>query len=593
MQDMVCAVFAVCLLLILYHHLGYPWLLALFSGWKKELGPGADRPLNAFTFVIPMHNEAHFIAKKIANLAALDYPKTHYSILLLDDGSSDNSLAIAREALAQHPDLVCRIHVFPHNQGKVAVFNQAVPEVDGDQILFFSDVSSTLSKNVLAQANRYFNNPVVGAYCPIYRLKKNALTGEITYWDYQTRVYYQESKLGSSIGYHGSGYAIRRSAWAPVPADAINDDFIIPLRVIGMGYKGIYDLQAQAIENERSTEHHDWHRRIRIAAGNIQQLFLLKALLLPQQGFIAWMFFSGKTLRTLMPWLLVGLWCSSLYLALRSFWFFAWIFWAQTLFYGAALLNVFVNTRLTSVISYFVLGQTASLLGWFYWYKSSHGGRWRRASSIRKKQYVHPIVYAGKWVVDRVSGLLGVLLFVLVYPFVGLAIKLFSPGPVLYRQLRVGITTDKQTQFFFLYKFRTMHVHAKSDTQRWTQEHDPRISAIGNFLRKTHLDELPQFYNVLKGDMSLIGPRPERPSLFPYITKETPFYAERLFWVKPGLTGLAQVTYRYDKTIEDVRKKVACDHAYATFLTKPSVWFRMEVRIIVKTISLVLRGKGL
>ena len=106
------------------------------------------------------------------------------------------------------------------------------------------------------------------------------------------------------------------------------------------------------------------------------------------------------------------------------------------------------------------------------------------------------------------------------------------------------------------------------------------------------MDEIPQFWNILKGDMSLIGPRPERPSLFPYIIKHIPFYEERLYWVKPGLTGLAQVTYRYDKTIDDVRRKVAYDHAYAIYLTKPLIWFKTDIRIIIKTITLVLLGRG-
>jgi lipopolysaccharide/colanic/teichoic acid biosynthesis glycosyltransferase len=193
---------------------------------------------------------------------------------------------------------------------------------------------------------------------------------------------------------------------------------------------------------------------------------------------------------------------------------------------------------------------------------------------------------------DKISGLLGVLIFVVLMPFIAIGIKLSSPGPVLYKQLRVGQTTDTHTNLFYIYKFRSMRINSESKKDLWTEVNDTRIYPFGNFLRKTHLDELPQFLNILKGDMSLIGPRPERPSLFPYIIKHIPFYEERLYWVKPGLTGLAQITYRYDKTIEDVKRKVAFDHAYGIYLTKPMIWFKTDVRIVVKTITLVLLGKG-
>ncbi|MFA6303654.1 MAG: sugar transferase, partial [Legionella sp.] len=512
-------------------------------------------------------------------------------VVLIDDGSTDKTAELALATCKKYPQLQVSIKSFPINLGKVAVFNEIVPTVTDEQIVFFSDASSSFSANVLKRANEYFNQPSVGVFCPRYCLKNNASEGEKKYWQYQSSIYQKESKLGTSIGYHGSGYAIRKSAWKELPENVINDDFIIPLRVIEQGYVGVYDVDSWAIEEEVSTQHQDWHRRIRIGAGNIQQVLLLWRLLLPSNGFIAWMFFSGKALRIIMPWLLIVLWLSNLILTLNGVGLFKYLWWAQNLFYLCAVFNFFVTTKVTQVISYFVMGHTALLLGWFSWFRMKGTGKWQRTNSI-KKQYIHPVVFIGKWIIDKISGLIGVLLFLLCLPLVGIAIKLSSPGPILYRQLRVGQTTDTQTYFFFIYKFRTMHVNKFSRKSLWTKENDPRIYTLGNFLRKTHLDELPQFMNILKGDMSLVGPRPERPSLFPYIINEIPFYEERLYWVKPGLTGLAQTTYRYDTTIEDVRKKVACDHAYATYLTNPLIWLKTEVTILCKTVILVLLGKG-
>lgn len=573
--------------------MGYPLLLTIFTRHRQILVPGSEKHLNHFTIIIAMHNEAHFIAKKIENLDALNYPKNRFQVLLIDDGSTDNSLALAQEASQKHPQLRISIQSFSINRGKVAVINQVVSSVPDEHILFFSDVSSTLSDNVLLRANQYFNRPTVGAFCPMFRLKKYALLGEKKYWSYQTAIKQKESKLGTPIGYHGSGYAIRKSLWQVLPSKTINDDFVLPLQVIAKGYVGVYDTESETIENEPSSEHLDWHRRVRIGAGNIQQVFLLRHLLSPQYGFIAWMLLSGKVLRTLMPWLLIFLWVSNLYVAINGSWFFMYLWWAQNLFYLSVILNVFYKTRLTEMISYFVIGHVTSLFGLFYLFKHNKGGKWQRANQISKKNFIHPITFIGKWIMDKVSALLGVLVFLVLIPFIAIGIKLSSPGPVLYRQLRVGQTTDTHTKLFYIYKFRTMRSNSESKRNRWTEVNDPRVYPFGHFLRKTHLDELPQFLNILKGDMSLIGPRPERPSLFPYIIKHIPFYEERLYWVKPGLTGLAQVTYCYDKTIDDVRRKVAFDHAYAIYLTRPSIWFKTDIRILIKTVTLVLLGRGL
>jgi len=180
-----------------------------------------------------------------------------------------------------------------------------------------------------------------------------------------------------------------------------------------------------------------------------------------------------------------------------------------------------------------------------------------------------------------------------IYLLIALIIKLDSAGPVLYKQLRVGRSLPDRVVLFEMIKFRTMVSDAECETGAiWAKEQDPRITTTGRFLRKTRLDEIPQFINVIKGDMSLIGPRPERPGFYQKLEQAIPFFAERTYGVTPGITGLAQVNQGYDTCIEDVRNKVCYDHCYSLALSNPSSWLRMDISIIFRTIIVVVMGRG-
>lgn len=170
-----------------------------------------------------------------------------------------------------------------------------------------------------------------------------------------------------------------------------------------------------------------------------------------------------------------------------------------------------------------------------------------------------------------------------VIPFVILAIKLDSPGPVLYRQKRVGLGS----MTFFCYKFRTMRQDAEADTgPTWADDDDPRITRTGRFLRMTRLDEIPQLWNVLKGDMGFVGPRPERPEFVEWLTKELPYYPVRNA-VRPGITGWAQIRYKYGNTVEDAKQKLQYDLYYIK-----NVSIGLDVLIMFQTIKIVLLGRG-
>lgn len=174
------------------------------------------------------------------------------------------------------------------------------------------------------------------------------------------------------------------------------------------------------------------------------------------------------------------------------------------------------------------------------------------------------------------SILFGLLALPLV-PFIIVGIKMTSPGPVLFVQTRTG----RAGKLFAAMKFRTMQVNAESNGPQWATKNDPRVTSFGKFLRKTRLDELPQFINILKGDMSFVGPRPERPEFISMLTEQIPYYKERLL-VKPGLTGWAQINFKYGETIADALTKLQYDLFY---LKNRS--FALDTSIVLKTIRTI------
>ena len=168
-----------------------------------------------------------------------------------------------------------------------------------------------------------------------------------------------------------------------------------------------------------------------------------------------------------------------------------------------------------------------------------------------------------------------------IWLLIALMIKINSKGPIFYSQQRVGQNESP----FSLYKFRSMIEKAEKDKALWADENDKRITATGRILRKLHLDELPQLINVLKGEMSLVGPRPERPEFVEDLEKVIPYYSMR-HSVKPGLTGWAQVNYPYASSVEDAKEKLEYDLYYISHMT-----FLMDIRILIQTLQNVFLGR--
>ena len=201
-------------------------------------------------------------------------------------------------------------------------------------------------------------------------------------------------------------------------------------------------------------------------------------------------------------------------------------------------------------------------------------------------------IWVAKRFVDLFGASLTLLLVLPLFPIIAIAIKMTSEGPIFYKQQRVGKSTPRKMEFFDIIKFRTMYQDAETRSGAvWASRNDPRITTVGLFLRKTRLDELPQLINVLKGEMSLVGPRPERPTFYQKLESEIPYFADRTYGVMPGITGLAQVNQGYDTCIDDVRSKVGFDHSYALSLHSTKSWLLMDLNIILLTLLVMFNGR--
>lgn len=188
--------------------------------------------------------------------------------------------------------------------------------------------------------------------------------------------------------------------------------------------------------------------------------------------------------------------------------------------------------------------------------------------------------------VKRLSDVfLASLLLILTSPLMiltALMVRLDSRGPVLYKQVRTG----KDGENFVIMKFRSMRIDAEASGAVWAQKNDSRVTKVGRFIRLTRLDELPQLFNVLRGDMSFIGPRPERPEFNQDLERQIPYYQLR-HSVRPGITGWAQVMYPYGASVDDAREKLQFDLYYIKKFS-----FVLDLQIVLKTISVVLLGQG-
>lgn len=189
------------------------------------------------------------------------------------------------------------------------------------------------------------------------------------------------------------------------------------------------------------------------------------------------------------------------------------------------------------------------------------------------------LYYGFKRFMDLLLCMIGLVVALPIMVITGIAIKLDSEGPILYKQKRMG----KDGKIFTIYKLRSMYIDAEEKGVKWAEENDPRITRVGKFIRKMRIDELPQLFNIIKGDMSIVGPRPERPIFTYEFNDKIPGFINRL-QVKPGLTGWAQINGGYDIT---PKEKWELDMYY---IENQSIF--MDIKILFKTVAIVFTGDG-
>jgi cellulose synthase/poly-beta-1,6-N-acetylglucosamine synthase-like glycosyltransferase len=311
--------------LIIYHHLIYPVVLQQLHRHHQENETELDAVSNmqkkpSICVLIPAYNEADVIADKIRNLASLEYPADKFKVVIACDGCTDQTAAIARHCAQEieNSQLDITIIELPQNRGKVFVLNMMIDCLN-DEVIALSDASALISIDALSIAAKHFKDPNVAVVGAGYQFLQAGNCGEDAYWQYQRKIKLAEAALGNPIGVHGALYLFRRHLFEPLPADTINDDFILPMAIVSHGFHAIYEPTMVALELEQASRQMDQQRRVRLGAGNLQQLLRLPQLLAPSMGWTAFNFFSGKALRAVMPLLIMLQLLLCLALATQSF----------------------------------------------------------------------------------------------------------------------------------------------------------------------------------------------------------------------------------------------------------------------------------
>lgn len=595
--------FVILLCVALYHHIGYPLLLKCVSTKKvKPVKPAQydENTLPNIAILMCAYNEQAHIAEKLHNLASLVYDTNHYTIHVYFDGCTDKSYqqALKAQQVLHKQGVKCFFHFRDENQGKVQGLNtlMGVAKYHND-ILLFTDVSALLSIDALDKVAQQFSDPKVAISTGVYTLDENAPDAQKAYWQYQNKVKKSESNLGAVIGVPGAMFAMRAEYACELEKNTINDDFVLSMKALSKGGKAIVDEEVVIYERECDEQSEDYKRRVRVGAGNWQQIKALLLLLNPRLGWTCLNFFSHKVLRGVMPVILAGIYACVFLEALvsQSLWselIAAAILSLHTVQAIKTLFEIKKRIPIVDKVNYILNSYFLALWGIIRYEQGYFNNPWQRVKTASKKP-TKSIIKIIKRSLDITGALFALSLVWPVCLIAALAIKLTSKGPIIFKQLRVGESSDDFVELFYVYKFRSMVVDAESRSGAvWASKDDPRITAVGRFMRKTRIDELPQLINVLKGEMSLIGPRPERPVFYGKLEKDIPYFCQRTYGVKPGISGLAQVMNGYDETIDDARSKIGWDYAYSLSMSSPRAWAKLEFSIVLKTLQVVFTGKG-
>ena len=356
------ALFWTSALLVVYPYLIFPLLLAVLRRFMPR--PPRKAPIEPrVSLLVAAFNEEDVIAAKMENSLALDYPADRLEVVVASDGSTDGTNRIA----ATYDDgQRVRLVAFPWNRGKLVTLNDVIPQLTGE-IVVFSDASSMLRPDSVRALVANFADPRVGAVSGAYLVQNPARSvlgsQEDFYWRFETSLKAAEAELSSTLGAHGALYAIRRNLYPYPEPGVINDDFVIPLRIVARGYRAVYEPGAIAVEEAHEME--GFRRRVRVTSGNIQQLRELPRLLLPPRPVPLFFFISHKAMRLLVPPAMIACLVANLYL-LRSPVYIG-LFLAQVAFYALALSGAAfaLRPRLLRLPYYFSMVNAALIVALF------------------------------------------------------------------------------------------------------------------------------------------------------------------------------------------------------------------------------------
>lgn len=362
--------FWLALAVVAYTYVGY----GLLMGLLVRLGVGRAAPSADSTYtppvtlVVPAYNEAAVLEAKLANCRQLDYPADKLTLLFVTDGSTDGT----DTRLARESDVTV-LHD-PVRMGKPEAMNRAVRHVQ-TPVTVFSDANTQLSPDAVRRVAAYFKEPAVGCVAGEKRVvaeDAGSGAGESLYWRYESTVKRWESRVGNVMGAAGELFAIRTDCYAPLPANALLDDFVLSFRIAMQGRRLVYAPEAYALEHGSASLQDEWTRKVRISGGGIQSVIWLAPLLNPfRYGLLSFQYISHRVLRwTLTPILLLLLLPWNGWLALRLGGLYGWLFLGQLLFYGLAL------------------------VGWSF---ERRGRRWKPAYITFYFSMMNAAVFAGAW----------------------------------------------------------------------------------------------------------------------------------------------------------------------------------------------------
>ena len=584
---------------VIYHHWVYPQILKMLSHKKavldKQAGKLSHRECPNIGVFIAAYNEGEFIEEKLSNLASQMYPNDKIGIHIVTDGCTDKTVECVHQMITKLNEqfIYCTCDELTSNSGKAEALNLLISKYKNDyDVIVFTDVSALLSVNSFSEIAKAMKNEKVAALSGSYIPDAEKHPSLQKYWHYQNAIRQLEGCIGSVNGFAGAMFAIKSDAVTRLASNVINDDFVQVVNAINKSRYACFSDEINIVEREADDLTKDWSRRVRIAAGNWQQL---KTIFIAAKTFNTaqrFSFFSNKVLRALMPILMICAYLSLITMAFNG----QWVAQSMVLCISAIHLIGLTKYSLNSKVglgpidsaNYLVASYLIGLYGivTLHRYKTP----WRRVN-VRKNSCNS--IHLVKRIIDIFGASVGLILTSPIIVLSAIAIKLDSKGSVFYKQLRVGKINDVQAELIYVYKLRSMRQDAEQKSGAvWAKGNDNRVTRVGRFLRKTRIDELPQLWNVLKGEMSLIGPRPERPVFYQKLEREVPYFIHRTYDVKPGISGLAQVMNGYDESIEDVRNKIAWDYSYVLSMSRFSTWITMECAILMKTIKVVIMGKG-